>query len=167
VYRYTVTRYADRWEIRPSDTLVFVLVCWWAAGIAWLVGLASLTESFIRVVLLVIAGLLAAGIVWALWTQRTPLTIGPAGRVSFRDRELCPAGTVRAVRVTDARRGESGDCEVCLELNEGRRVYLPSSSICFVSFKRDEAYAFAGELAAALGVAVRDDESPPAAGRHN
>jgi hypothetical protein len=157
VYRYTVTRYADRWEFRPSDTLTFFLVTWWAAGIVVLVALSTFAASILRVVFLVGAGLLAVGIVWALWTRRIPLTIGPAGRVSFRDRELCAAGTVRAVRVGGARTGESGDCEVCLELGEGERVYLPSSSMYFGSFKRrEDAHAFAGELAAALCVGVKE-----------
>lgn len=155
MYRYTVTRYADRCEFRPSDTFVFFLVCCWAAGITLLVALASFTESFFRVVFLAGAGLLAVGIMWALSTRRTPLTVGPAGRVALRDRELCAAGTVRWVLVADARTGESGDCEVCFELDEGKRVYLPSSSIYLGNFRdRQEAYSFAAELAAALDVAV-------------
>jgi hypothetical protein len=126
-------------------------------GVAILFALSTFTASPFRFVFLGGAGLLACGIVWALGTRRAPLIVGPAGRVSFRDRELCPAGTVRAVRVAGARTGESGDCEVCLELGGGERVYLPSSSMYFGSFKRrDDAHAFAGELAAALGVGVRE-----------
>jgi hypothetical protein len=154
VYRYTVTRYADRSEFRPSETLVFFLVTSWAAGILVMVWLSAMTASFFRVVFLACAGLLAVGIVWAMWTRRTPLVVGPAGRVSFRRGDLCPAGTVR---VAGARTGESGDCEVCLELEAGKRVYLPSSSLYFGSFKRrDEAYTFATELATALSVEVRE-----------
>jgi hypothetical protein len=157
VSRYTVTRYADRSEFRPSDTLVFFLITWWVVGIALFVWWASMTASFLRVVCLAGAGLMLLGIVWAWWTRRTPLVVGPAGRVSFRGGDLCPAGTVRAVRVAGARTGESGDCEVCLELDEGKRVYLPSSSLYFGSFKRrDDAYTFAAELATALNVGVTE-----------
>ena len=157
MYRYTVTRYAERSEFRPSDTLVFFLVTFWAAGIAVLVSMSAMTASFFRVVFLACAGLLAFGIVWALWTRRTPLVVGPAGRVSFRGGDLCPAGTVRAVRVAGARTGESGDGEVCLELEAGKRVYLPSSSLYFGSVKRrEDAYTFATELATALNVGVTE-----------
>jgi len=156
VYRYTVTRHADRCEFRPSDTLIFFLVSIWAGGITLFVWWASLTETPLRIAFLLLAALLAGGIALALTTRRTPLTVERTGRVTHGDRELCAAGTVRAVRVADARRGESGDCEVCLELDGGRLVFLPPSSMYFGSFKtREDAFAFAGELVAALGVEVK------------
>jgi hypothetical protein len=156
VYQYTVTRHGDRWEFRPSDTFVYFIVCCWAGGIGLFVWLAFLTESFFRIVFLLAAALLAGGIVWALATRRTPLTVERTGRVSHGERELCAAGTVRGVRIADARTGDSGDCEVCLELGEGKLVYLPSSSFYFGSFpRRDGAHEFGRELAAVLGVEVR------------
>ncbi len=157
MYRYTVSRDGDRWEFRPSDTIVIFLVSCWAGGIALFIGWAYLTESFLRIVFLALAGLLAGGIVWVLLIRRTPLIVGPEGGVRIGDRELCAAGTVRAVRVAGARSGESGDCEVCLELDGGRRLYLPSTSFYSVTFKtREDAHAFAGELATALRVEVRE-----------
>jgi hypothetical protein len=118
---------------------------------------AYFTASFVRVILLLLAGLLAGGMVWALWTRRTPLTAEPGGRVCFGARELCAAGAVRSVRIADARGGEGGDCEVCLELDDGRLVYLPG--IYFGSFKqREDARPFAEKLAAALRVKVTDSK---------
>lgn len=156
MYRYTVTRHGDRWEFRPSDTFVFFLVSFWVGGIGLFAWWASLTETFLRIAFLLLAALLAVGIVWALATRRTPLTVERTGRVTHGNRELCAAGSVRAIRVADARTGESGDCEVCLELDGGRLVYLTSSSMYFGSFKtREDAYTFAAELVAMLGVQVR------------
>jgi hypothetical protein len=156
-YRYEITRRGQRWEFRPSITLVYFLVGCLAAGIAFLVCLAIQTESLFRVVLFVVAFLLAGGVVWALWTSRTPLTIEPGGRVCYGAREWCAAGAVRAVRIAGARGGEWGDCEVCLELDDGKLLYLPSASFYFGSFKaREHAHSFAEELARALHVPVTE-----------
>jgi hypothetical protein len=137
--------------------LVYFLVGCLATGIAFLVCLAIQTESFFRIVFFVVTVLLAGGVVWALWNSRTPLTIEPRGRVCYGERELCAAGAVRAVRIADARGGECGDREVCLEIDGGELVYLPSTSFYFGSFKaREHALPFAEELAAALRVPVTE-----------
>jgi hypothetical protein len=155
--RYEITKHGKRWEFRPSSEIVSFLVACWAGGIALFVYLACLTESFFRIIFLLIAGLLAGGVVWALWTRRTPLTVEPGGSVCYGGAELCAAGAVRAVRVAGARSGESGDCEVCLEVGERKLVYLPATSLYFGSFKRrEDAYPFAEKLAAALAVEVTE-----------
>jgi hypothetical protein len=70
---------------------------------------------------------------------------------------------VRAVRVAEAWTGEVGDCEVALELEEGKRVSLPLPSPYFVVPKtRERARAFAGQLARVLGVGVTESAGPNA-----
>jgi hypothetical protein len=153
-----LSQHGQRWEFRPSREFVAVLVGIWAGGVALFIYFATLTESFFRIVFLALAVLLASGMVWAWRTRRALLTVEPGGRLCYGARELCAAGAVRAVRIARARTGESGDCEVCLELDEGKVVYLPSTSIYFSGcFKtRESARPFAEQLAMALGVGVTD-----------
>ena len=154
--QYTTTQNGQGWEFRPSGAFVGALVGSWTAGAGLFVYLACRTESFFRVIFLAVAGLLVGGVVWAWRTRHTVLTVRPGGRVCYGLRELCSAGAVRAVRIADARSGESGDCEVCLELDGGKLVYLPSTSLYFTGCFKMRAHArpFAAELATALGVGV-------------
>jgi len=137
---------------------VALLIGVWAGGIVLFMYLAALTESSFRIIFLALAGLLAAGTVWAWCTRHKLLTVEPGGRLCYGARELCAAGAVRTVRIASARTGESGDCEVCLEVDQGKRVYLPSTSLYFSGCFKMRAHArpFAEQLAMALGVEVTD-----------
>src|SRR5262249_50074511 len=119
---------------------------------------------YVSAFLVLLAGLLAAGAMWAWWTHDTGLIVEPGGRVCYGDRELCAAGTVRTVRMAEAQTGEVGDCEVFLELEGGKLVSLSLPSPYFgVSKTRDRAQTFARQLARSLHVAVSDSAEPNAA----
>ncbi len=105
-------------------------------------------------IFLLVAGLSAVLAIRAWRTRRTPLRIESGGRVSYGERELCAAGTVQAIRIA-ASRGDASDCEVGLELTEGKTVSIPS--LYFAGFTaRWQARPFATELAKALGVQVTE-----------
>jgi hypothetical protein len=117
---------------------------------------------FVSVTLLLLAGLLAGIALWAWWTRHTALSVESGGRVCYGAQELCAAGTVRAVRIAEARTGEMGDCEVYLELEGGKRVSLALPSPYFaVPKKPEQARAFAKQLARVLGVGVTESTEPP------
>jgi hypothetical protein len=98
----------------------------------------------------------SAGLGIRAWrTRSTPLTIEPGSRVSYGERELCVAGTVRAVRIAPAKGGYGSDREVCLDLDGGTLVSIPSQY--FAGFQAPGlARPFAKELAEALGVPVTE-----------
>jgi hypothetical protein len=134
------------------------------AGSAFLVYLSTLffrrtgavpANFWLGAILLLIAGLSAGWGIRAWRTRRTPLSIEFGSRVSYGERELCAAGTVRAVRIAPSRGGEVNDCEVHLELDGGKLVSIPSQY--FAGFKsREHARPFARILAEALGVQVAE-----------
>src|SRR5579863_5960458 len=77
-------------------------------------------------------------------SRRTPLAVDATGRVTYGEQELCPAGTVRAVRISKSRTGDANDHEVGLQLDEGKLVFIPSQY--FVSFaSRAHARPFAAK----------------------
>jgi hypothetical protein len=157
--RYVVTREGERWVFRPDAMLVALMVGMFAGGSTLFVSLAIVYAGTwpVSVILLLLAGLLAGCALWAWWTRHTALTVEPGGRVCYGARELCAAGTVRAVRVVEARTGEVGDCGVYLELEGGKRVSLSMPSPYFVVPKKPEqARVFAGQLARVLGVGVTE-----------
>jgi hypothetical protein len=87
--------------------------------------------------------------IWRLRTGRTPLTVERSGRVCYGEKEICAAGQVRSVRVLHAPSGE-GAYDVWLDLEAGTRLEVPG----FAYGSRDNAIAFAQELAAELHVTV-------------
>jgi hypothetical protein len=94
----------------------------------------------------------------AIWTWRrrhTPLSVDPDGRVSYGRRELAAPGSVRGVRLREARGGDAGECEISLELAGGRAVLLPNPYFARYS-TRGQARPLAAKLAEALGVSVMD-----------
>jgi hypothetical protein len=161
--RYVSTREGERTVFGPDPMLVAWIVGCFAGGSAVCVFLAIASAGmwFVSVALVALAGLLAAVAGWAWWTRHTVLAVGPGGRVCYGGRELCAAGAVRAVRIAEARTGEVGDCDVCLELGGGKVVSLSLPSPYFgVSKSRERAYAFAGQLARALRVGVTESTEP-------
>jgi hypothetical protein len=154
-----VKRRDDRWEFVPSSTLASLMIGGFVAGSAIYLYLST---YFIRSanpligVTLLLAGVLIAAMAIRAWrTRNTPLNVENGGRVSYGEKELCAAGTVRSVRIVPSLGGEVGDCEVRLELADGSQVAIPSQY--FAGFRsRKHARPFAAEFAKALGVQVTE-----------
>jgi hypothetical protein len=90
------------------------------------------------------------------WRRRNvPLVIEPDGRVRYGDEELCPAGSVAAVRVVPDPLSEGDGHKVKLDLTTGVSVELPGPYFDYF-LTRDLARRFADELATPLGVDVVD-----------
>jgi hypothetical protein len=161
---YVVRRDAGRLLFVPSPAFSGLMIGSFGAGCAFLIYLSTIffrrtgaapANAWIGVIFLIVAGLPAVLTFRAWRTRRTPLKIESGGRVSYGERELCAPGTVRAVRIAASPRGEANDCEVGLELAEGRTVSIPSQY--FAVFAAPEhARPFATELAKALGVQVTE-----------
>ena len=161
---YVVKREAGRCVFVPSPMFAAIMVGGFGAGSAFLVYLSTLffrragtvsANLWFGAIFLLVAAF-SAGLGIRAWrTRRTPLNIERGGRVSYGERELCAAGTVRAVRIALSRGGEPNDCEVCLELDGGKLVPLPSQY--FPGFNSSEhARPFAKALAESLGVQITE-----------
>jgi hypothetical protein len=101
---YVVKREGDRWTFVPSPLLAGLMPGAFFAGSAFLVYLSTIffrrtstasPNSLIGTIFLLVAGLCASLGIGARRTRRTPLSIESGGRVSYGERELCAAGTVR------------------------------------------------------------------------
>jgi hypothetical protein len=159
---YVVKREGDRWVFVPSPLFAALIPGAFFAGSAFLVYLSTIffrrtdtasADWWIGAIYVLVAGLSASLGIRAWRTRRTPLSIESGDRVSYGERELCAAGTVRAVRIAASGGGEVGDCEVGLELAGGQMVSI--RSLYFPGFKaREDARPFAAKLAQALGVQV-------------
>jgi hypothetical protein len=154
---------AGRWVFFPSSFFAGFMAGAFGAGSAFVVYLSTLffrrgysSPSFwLGVIFLLVAGVPAGFGVRAWRTRRTPLSVESDGLVRYGETELCAAGSVRAVRIAPARRGEVGDREVYFELDGGELVSIPS--MYFGSFKSSEhARPFAAKLAEALAVPVTE-----------
>ena len=162
---YVVKRKADRLVFTPSPIFVIMMVGGFGGGSAFLVYLSTL--FFRRVgtaspnlwwfgALFLLAAALPAGLGIRAWrTRRIPLSIERGGRVTYGERELCAAGTVRAVQIARLRGDETFEYQVCLELDEGKLVSIQPQY--FAGYRTaEQARPFAAELAAALGVQVKE-----------
>jgi hypothetical protein len=155
---YVVKREDGRRVIVPSPLHAGLMAGLFGAGSAFLIYLSTLffrrTDTAIFGALFLLVAVLPAGLGIRAWrTRRTPLTIEPGGRVSYGQRELCAAGTVRAIRIAPVGGARAIECEVCLELDGGKLVPIPSQY--FAEFPTSaQARPFARELADALGVPV-------------
>jgi hypothetical protein len=154
---YLIKREAGRYLFVPSPLFTGLMTGGFGAGSVFLLYLSMLFlrhEVFWLGAVFLLTAAFSAGLGIRAWrTRRTPLIIDNNGRVSYGERRLCDARTVRAVRIAPARGGEAGDCEVCLECQTGNPVSIPSQY--FAGFKSSEqARPFAREVAKALGVPV-------------
>jgi hypothetical protein len=155
---YVVKREEGRCAIVPSRLHAGLMAGLFGAGSAFLVYLSTLffrrTDTTLFGALFLLAAVLPAGLGIRAWrTRRTPLTIERGGRVSYGQRELCAAGTIRAIRIAPAGGARAIESEVCLELDGGKLVPLPSQY--FAEFPASgHARPCARELAEALGVPV-------------
>src|SRR5579863_3442150 len=152
---YTIERTADGWMLVPSTALVVAMTAAFGAGSVFMVFLATRffrsANPWFGAIFLLVAAFSATLGIRAWRARRTPLKIEPGGRVSYGSRELCAAGTAKGVRIVASRSGEAGDCEVCIELLDGKLVSIPSQYFAVFS-QREHALPFASALAKALGV---------------
>ena len=156
-----IKRRDDGYEFVPSSMLAALMVAGFSAGAATFLCVSIYFFRHPQMLfgpILLLAGCLIAAMAIRAWrTRRTPLNVEFGGRVSYGERELCAAGTVRAVRIVESVGGEPGDSEVVLEVAGGKMVSIPSRY--FGGFKsREHARPFATKLAQALEVQVL--ESP-------
>ena len=163
-HMFVVTRVDERREIRPAafwGQLGFVFFLFGAGLMVWIASfflkrvgenLASLAFAAIPLALAVM--LVCMAIVY--WRRRqTPLVAERTGRISYGTRELCPSGSVRAVRIDPDPQAEHGDCRVVIELAEGTKMQLPMPFFGSIS-QRDAARALGRELAQGLDVTFID-----------
>jgi hypothetical protein len=157
--RYVVKREAGGCEFVPPPLFGRSMAGMFGAGSVYLVYLSTTffrrTATAIFGAILLLVAALPAGLGIRAWrTRRTPLSIERGGRVTYGERELCAAGTVRAVQIA-RRPSEAFDYEVCLELDDGKLVSIQPQH--FALYKTAmQARPFAAELAAALGVQVNE-----------
>ena len=160
---YTFRREADRYTVVPSSTFAGLMVGMFAAGCVFMLYLSSIfllhagsvsADLVIGAIFVLVAGYSASLAAHAWRTRATPLSVESNGRVSYGERELCPAGSVRSVRIATSRR-EAYDCEVALEVAGGELVYVPSQY--FATFgTREQARQFAAKLAQVMEVPVTE-----------
>lgn len=163
---YILKRDGDKCTFVPSSAFSGLMVGMWGAGSLFMLYLSTIffrhageasANWWIGAIFVLVAGLSATWATRAWSTRRTPLNIERGGRVSYGERELCVAGSVRAVRIAASRGGEAYDCEVALEVVGGELVYIPSQYFA-VFGAREQARPFAAKLAEVLKVPVT--ESP-------
>jgi hypothetical protein len=159
---FTVTWADGRCEVRPASLWSQLGYVFFALGGAFCVYLAGtfLLRAGERSEFLLFGGvpLVGAGLLfwqavryWQL--RRTPLVAEGNGRVSYGGREVCPAGSVRAVRIVPDPTAEHGDCKVVLDVAGGRQASLPLPYFGAIS-NRDLVRGLAADLARALRVEV-------------
>jgi hypothetical protein len=159
---HEVRREADRLVFVPSATFGGAMTLLFGAGAALMVYLSTIplrhagTASagwWIGAIFLLVAGYSASLAIRAWRARSTPLAVEFSGRISYGEREVCAAGTVRAVRIAKWRAGEAGDYEVGFEIAGGETVFIPS--MYFARFgARVNCRPFAAQLAEALAVPV-------------
>ena len=159
---YVLTREGDQWIFRPSRLLVALMVGCVGGGSALCLYLSVIflqtrrsVAMWIETICFSLAALFAGMAAWAWQTRRRPLTVGSNGRVCYGERELCAAGTVRSLRIAPSPGGEAGDCQVCLELDGGKLISVPSPYFAGFGMKR-QAQPFAKALAGALDVRLAE-----------
>ena len=115
--QYVVRREPGRCMFFPTPLFGSLMAGGFGAGSAFLVYLSTgffrrTDTAFLGAIFLLVA-VYSAGLGIRAWrTRRTPLLIERGGRVTYGERELCAAGTVRAVRITPSRSGEAKLYEV-------------------------------------------------------
>jgi len=156
---YVIRRRDDGLEFVPSSLYATLMVVGFGAGAATFLCMSIYffrhPQMLFGPILILAACLIGAMAVRAWRTRNTPLKIENGGRVSYGEKELCAAGTVRGVRIVPSFGGEVGDCEVRLERADGQMVAIPSQY--FAGFKSyAQARPFAAEFAKALRVEVTE-----------
>ena len=156
---YLIKRRDDGCEFVPSSTYATLMVVGFGASAVFFVYLSIIfpwsLQLLFRPILLLAGCLIGAMAIRAWRTRNTPLKVENGGRVSYGEKELCAAGSVRSVRIVPSLTGEVGDCEVWLEQADGKQVAIPSQY--FAGFKSyAHARPFAAEFAKALRVEVTE-----------
>ena len=159
---FVFSRSEDRWECRPTGMWVYLGFGFFLFGAAFLLYLggkfywpsADHVRRFGFGALMLVGAVLLTWMAWRYWQLRCiPLTVSGTGRVAYGEQELCPAGSVRSVRIEPDPQAESGDCKLVLERMDGSNTTLPGPFFGAVSH-RESARTLADELARALKVEV-------------
>jgi hypothetical protein len=158
---FVVRREAGRWLFVPGGAFGSLATGLFAAGGAFMVYLSTIffrpasSTVWIGFCLLAVAAYSVGLAIWTWRRRHTPLSVDPDGRVSYGRRVLAASGSVRGVRLREARGGDAGECEISLELAGGRAVLLPNPYFARYA-TRGQARPLAAKLAEALGVSVMD-----------
>jgi len=164
---YIFTRDGNLCTFVPSSAFSGLMVGMFGAGSLFMLYLSTIffrhagetsAKLWMGSIFVLVAGLSATLATRAWNTRRTPLNIECGGRVSYGERELCAAGSVRAVCIVASRGGERHDCEVALEVAGGELVHIPSQYFA-VFGAREQARPFAAKLAEVLKVPVTESPS--------
>jgi hypothetical protein len=132
---YVFKREAERCVFVPSNAFAGLSVGMFAGGSLFMLYLSSIffrhpdatsAHFWVGAIFVLVAVYSASLATWAWRRRSTPLSIEVGGRVIYGERQLCAAGTVRAVRVAEARACDGDECEIALELADGSKVHLPS-----------------------------------------
>jgi hypothetical protein len=159
-HMFVVTHVDGRREIRPASfwgQLGFVFFLFGAGLMVYIASffLKRVGEGLTSLAFAAIPLALAVMLVWmavVYWRRgQTPLVAESTGRLSYGTRELCPGGSVRAVRIDPDPQAEHGDCRVVVELAEGKMMQLPMPFFGAIS-QREAARALGRELAQGLAV---------------
>lgn len=161
---YIFKREGDRSIFVPSRVFSGMAVWMFVGGAMLMLYLSSIffrhlngasAKLWIGAIFVAVAGFSAALAMRSWSTRMTPLSIMRGGSVSYGRRQLCAAGSVRAVRTDGGRGGEADECEIALELADGTKVYLPSQYFG-VYQPRAHLRPFAAKLAEVLQVPVKE-----------
>ena len=166
-YKHVLTQDGQRSEFRPQEAVAALAIIWAAGGSSTVFIYVAVyffrrandasANVWIGAIFLLAAVIFVVAGVWAWGTRRTPLTVERDGRVCYGKRQWCAAGMVRSVRIASARSGESGDCQVYLEVDGSELLSLPS--LWFGSVReRAHARPLAEALAKALGVGITESD---------
>jgi hypothetical protein len=157
---FTVARADGRCEVRPASLWSrcgFALFTFGGAFCLYLAGM-FIAHAGERIEFLGIGAVPLGVAVLLFWQavrywrlRRMSLVIENNGRVSYGEQELCPAASVRAVRILPDPAAEHGDCRLFIELAEGPLVPLPLPYLGAISH-REPARLLGRELARALRV---------------
>lgn len=159
IYKHMVAGDAQRWVFRRSLALdVLVVGMFMVAGIFFLIPLSFLKPGVAEIWLVIVSVFPFGLSFWPFpWpTDFIVLKVYPDGRVSFNRRQICAAGSVRAVFITTMR-ARLADWGVYLQLDDGNFVRVPPPY--FGDFElREHTRPLGEELAKALKVELK--ESP-------
>jgi hypothetical protein len=163
IYKHLATPGGEHWKFRRSTAFLIIV---WLLFIACILVLGMLaiqllakhgvSDKWVWPLFFISFWLEFVVALWPRTTGSTTLTVNRTGRVCFGKRELCPAGTVRAVCIA-MRRRKVADWQVYLELEGGNDVLVPPAYLG--DFELGEhARPLGEELANALGVPVTESE---------
>jgi hypothetical protein len=157
IYKHVVAGDAERWVFRRSAAFdALVVGMFMVAGIFFFLIPLTFLKPGLAEIWLVIVSVIPFGL--SSWPFPWPsdfivLKVYPDGRVGFNRRQLCAAGSVRAVFIATVR--PLADWEVYLHLDDGTFVRVPPPYLGDFEL-REQACPLGEELAKALKVELKE-----------